>query len=234
MNNKMTDTTCNDDRPLIHESVPFGILLAIVGGFLDAYTYIGRGGVLANAQTGNIVFLGISISNGEWEKSFTYILPIIAFVIGVFVSEMIKNNSSRFFMLEWVQVVLILEMFILFLIGLLPRTISNHVVTVTISFVASLQTSAFRKLVDAPYATVMCTGNLRVASQAAYTAVTKKDRKSAIRAIRFLVIILSFFIGVMLGGVFTSEIGPRAVWCAAVILALAVVVFYREDRKTRV
>ena len=41
------------------ESYIVGVLLAIAGGFLDVYTYISRGGVFANAQTGNIVLLGI-------------------------------------------------------------------------------------------------------------------------------------------------------------------------------
>src|SRR5580658_6145873 len=41
------------------EDLPTGLLLAGVGGFLDAYTFVGRGGVFANAQTGNIVLLGV-------------------------------------------------------------------------------------------------------------------------------------------------------------------------------
>lgn len=36
----------------ISESIELGILLALSGGFMDAYSYIGRGGVFANAQTG--------------------------------------------------------------------------------------------------------------------------------------------------------------------------------------
>ena len=39
----------------ISESIELGILLALSGGFMDAYSYIGRGGVFANAQTGNML-----------------------------------------------------------------------------------------------------------------------------------------------------------------------------------
>jgi uncharacterized membrane protein YoaK (UPF0700 family) len=46
-------------------SVILGILLAIVGGFLDAYTYISRNGVFANAQSGNIVLLGVKAAQGQ-------------------------------------------------------------------------------------------------------------------------------------------------------------------------
>ena len=47
------------------ESFRIGALLAIIGGFFDAYSYLCRGGVFANAQTGNIVLLGVNIANGK-------------------------------------------------------------------------------------------------------------------------------------------------------------------------
>ena len=40
------------------ESLLLGVLLAVAGGFFDAYTYLCRGKVFANAQTGNIVLSG--------------------------------------------------------------------------------------------------------------------------------------------------------------------------------
>ena len=78
----------------IHESVRFGILLAIVGGFLDAYTFVGRGGVFANAQTGNIVLLGIYASEGEWRQALVHVPPILACVIGVIVVGLLCHGSS--------------------------------------------------------------------------------------------------------------------------------------------
>ena len=34
-------------------------LFAVVGGYLDAYSYLAHGHVFANAQTGNVVFLAV-------------------------------------------------------------------------------------------------------------------------------------------------------------------------------
>lgn len=39
------------------ESIKLGVILAIAGGFMDAYSYMCRGKVFANAQTGNILLL---------------------------------------------------------------------------------------------------------------------------------------------------------------------------------
>ena len=46
------------------ETLKLGILLALSGGFMDAYSYICRGGVFANAQTGNMLLLGVNRHRG--------------------------------------------------------------------------------------------------------------------------------------------------------------------------
>jgi uncharacterized membrane protein YoaK (UPF0700 family) len=217
----------------IHESVRFGILLAIVGGFLDAYTFVGRGGVFANAQTGNIVLLGIYASEGEWRQALVHVPPILACVIGVIVVESIKKISSRLSILDWAQAVLIIEIIVLFIIGFIPNTVPNIVVTVTVSFVASIQVSSFRKLVDSPYTTTMSTGNLRSASQAVYIAITQRDKESGIRAIRYFAIILSFLLGAFLGGLLTLIIGVKSIWGAVIVLVIAVILFSIQERKDK-
>lgn len=215
---------------VIHESVRFGMLLAIVGGFLDAYTFVGRGGVFANAQTGNIVFLGIYASKGEWRQALVHIPPILACMLGVIVVESIKKLSSRLFIQNWGQAVLILEIIVLFIIGFIPNTIPNIVVTVAVSFVASIQVSSFRKLVDSPYTTTMSTGNLRSASQAAYIAITQRNKESAIKAIRYFTIIFSFSLGAFLGGLLTLIIGVKSIWGATIVLVFALILFSIGER----
>ena len=76
----------------VSESYFIGLLLAIAGGYLDVYTYISRGCVFANAQTGNIVLLGIHIAQQNFEKITTYTLPILAFMVGVMITEIVKLN----------------------------------------------------------------------------------------------------------------------------------------------
>jgi uncharacterized membrane protein YoaK (UPF0700 family) len=74
----------NEEKICVHnltsKSVGLGILLAIVGGFLDAYIFVGRGGVFANAQTGNVVLMGIKAATGDWNQAVFHALPILAFI----------------------------------------------------------------------------------------------------------------------------------------------------------
>lgn len=57
------------------ESIRLGMLLAISGGFMDAYSYIARDHVFANAQTGNMLLLGVSLSEGELPVCRTLLFP---------------------------------------------------------------------------------------------------------------------------------------------------------------
>ncbi|HIS41615.1 MAG TPA: DUF1275 domain-containing protein, partial [Candidatus Limiplasma pullicola] len=81
-------------RGQMSESLLLGALLAVAGGFFDAYTYICRGGVFANAQTGNIVLLGLKLAEREWLRALTYLLPILAFALGVVLAEVIKQYGK--------------------------------------------------------------------------------------------------------------------------------------------
>lgn len=215
-------------KKLTSESVELGMLLAIVGGFLDAYTFVGRGGVFANAQTGNVVLMGIKAATGEWGQAVLYAVPILAFMAGVVVAEMIKKLSMRLLITDFERAVLILETAVLFIVGFIPYTSPNIIVTVAVSFVSSVQISSFRKLVGSTYSTTMVTGNLRSATQEAYIAFTKKDDESARRTIRYTTINLSFLAGAILGGLLTSFIGVKAVWVAVVVLICSIILFNNE------
>ncbi len=224
LKNKRKIRLCN----FTSESVELGILLAIVGGFLDAYTFVGRGGVFANAQTGNIVLMGIEAATGEWGQAVLHAVPILAFMVGVVVAEIIKKHSMRLSIPESERAVLILETVVLFIVGFIPYTSPNIIVTVVISFVSSVQISSFRKLVGSTYSTTMVTGNLRSATQEAYIAFTKRDYESARRAIRYSTINLSFLAGAILGALLTSFIGVKAVWIAVIVLICSVILFNSE------
>ena len=218
------------DTP-VSESVPFCMLLAIVGGFLDAYTFVGRGGVFCNAQTGNIVLLGVYLSAGRWQSALKHVPPVIAFIVGVFLAETIKRNNSPIHYLGWKRIILIFETIILFIIGFIPSSAPDVIVTATVSLVASIQVSSFRKLVDSQFNTTMSTGNLRSASQALYLAITQKDTDAAIRSIRYFIIIFSFFSGALTGGIITSLFGIRAIWSTIVLLIFAVVFMDIKEHK---
>ena len=214
------------------ESVELGFLLAVVGGFLDAYTFISRGGVFANAQTGNVVLFAIAVSGGRWHSAVGYLPPLVAFVAGVAVAETLRRPRMAQLLRRPVRAAVVLEMLVLAAVGAGPAGIPNAVVTVAVSFVAAIQTSTFRILVDDAYNTTMTTGNLRTMSQAVFVGLADHDAAARNRARRFALVIAGFVLGAVLGGLITKGVGTFAAWGAAALLGLGLIIFIYEERST--
>ena len=79
----------------ISESLPIMILLTLSGGFMDAYSYLCRGEVFANAQTGNILLFGVNLSMGHWSKALQYVCPVLAFAIGIAAAEFVRRREGE-------------------------------------------------------------------------------------------------------------------------------------------
>ena len=103
------------------ESVRIGIFLTMAGGFMDAYSYICRGKVFANAQTGNIVLLGQSLAEANFHDALKYILPIISFALGVYLCQKIQLTYKYRQRIHWRQIVLALEILFVIIIGFLSK-----------------------------------------------------------------------------------------------------------------
>jgi uncharacterized membrane protein YoaK (UPF0700 family) len=212
-------------------SVELGVLLALVGGFLDAYSFIGLGGVFSNAQTGNMVLLGVEAARLRWGQAIQHIPPILAFLLGVAVAEMLRRPRVEAVVRWPPRVALVLEIVVLTVVGFLPAGVPNIVKVVVIAFVASVQVSTFRILITWTYNTTMMTGNLRAASQALFLAVADRDPDDARKAWNFAVIILSFLVGGVIGGVLTLHIGAHTIWVAAGVLLVALGLIIFDERR---
>ena len=78
----------------------YDVLMA-VAGFFGAYTYLLRGNVFCNAQTGNVVLMGLALGAGAWGQALYYLIPISAYILGALVSELLPNPVKRRLPLRW-------------------------------------------------------------------------------------------------------------------------------------
>ncbi len=215
------------------ETFLIGAMLAIVGGFLDAYTYISRGGVFANAQTGNIVLLGMNIASGDWEKVLYYIVPILAFAAGVLVAEAVRQHFRRRPAIHWRQIILLVELFLLLGIAFLPSGRLDLAANTAISFICSLQVESFRKVNGNAFATTMCTGNLRSGMELLFRFVQTREGALLRRSFQYFGIILFFLVGAVIGFFMTELYGEKAVlFCCVVLFLVFLILFIRSEEKT--
>jgi uncharacterized membrane protein YoaK (UPF0700 family) len=215
---------------LSSNSAILGMLLAIVGGFLDAYTFVSRDGVFANAQSGNMVIFAVKVVNQEWDSALRFLSPILAFIVGVFISEVVKKPRLREVLYSYRRSILILECIILFIVGMLPESVPNIMVILCISFVSSLQISTFNKVEDWAYNSTMTTGNLRTAAESAYALFIEhnQEEKTKKQFKDFSLIILSFIFGALAGTFFTLYLGNISIWIAGGVLFIALVFYHRD------
>ncbi len=202
----------------IFESMSLCCLLASVGGFLDIYTYILKGHVFANAQTGNIVLMAYSVASGDYTSVFMYALPIIAFASGVFVSEFIRHHFSYQEMMTFHHVILIVE--IVVLTTLMKVEISRSLFNAIVGFICSMQVSTFTHVVGLPFASTMCTGNLKSMSLQFYQGIFNRKKQNIINGLIYLGIIVSFIIGAIIATGLISAIGPNALLYPILVLTV--------------
>jgi uncharacterized membrane protein YoaK (UPF0700 family) len=210
-------------------------VLAVAGGFQDAFSYIDLGGVFANAQTGNVVLFGVEAAREHWAAAVRHIPSLLAFVAGVVVAETLHRPRVAA-ALRWpARIALIVEIVVLAVVGLLPRGVPDSVLIVLIAFTASVQVTTFRTLIIWPYNTAMVTGNLRTAAQAAYAAVADRDTVAVRMAVRkarsFAVVIASFVVGAFSGGWLTLQLGRHAIWISAGVLTAALGLFLLDEHR---
>ena len=213
------------------DSFRLGALLASVGGFLDAYTYVARGQVFANAQTGNMVLMGLHLAEGDGKKAFSYFIPILAFMAGVFIDEWIKKKFCKT-KLHWRQIVLLIEIAALFIVIFLPSGKSDLFANV-LSFVCSLQVQSFRKVHGLPYATTMCTGNLRSGTEHLVRYFQTKDSSYRKKFLPYYGIIFFFILGAGIGVPCTKYLGHSAVFISCVLLCFAFLMLFVGEKKTQ-
>lgn len=214
------------------ETLTIGILLAMVGGFLDVYSYMARGGVFATAQTGNIVLLGLSIAQSRWLEALYYVFPIAAFALGILVAEAVKAFFLKNRILNWRQIVIGFEGLILFAVAFMPPGM-NVLANVSVSFVSSLQIESFRMMNGNPYASTMCTGNFRSAMELLFLYGKGRDRVSLEKSLAYFHVIFFFIVGVVVGAFATRHLAERSVLLACIPQFLVfLLLFLRKGKES--
>lgn len=198
------------------------MLLAVIGGIMDAYSYTVRGGVFATGQTGNLVLVVFGLMNKNYSAMWRAVVPIIAFAVGIFLAQHLLYSVFSKRHIHWKRSVLLMEAVLLFAVGFIPRDTPKLIANTMISFSAAMQFCCFRQYGESlsAYASVFCTGNMRSCAENYYKGIVQKEPGCLKRAFGYTGILGSFFAGaccvVGLSGVFRE----RAIWLAS-LLALA-------------
>ena len=204
------------------------VFLAMSGGFQDAYTYFTRDEVFSNAQTGNVVLMSQNFMTGQWGEGLRYLFPVLAFAIGVVAAERIQSTFKYAKKLHWRQMILLIEILILFAVGFMPGEL-DMLATVLVSFSCALQVQTFRKVEGNAYASTMCIGNLRSGTAALSAYMRERKPRLLHQALCYFAIIFLFAIGAGIGGRLSMAYGERAIWVSSILLLIGFLLMFIEE-----
>lgn len=216
-------------RKQMSESFLMVAFLSLSGGLQDAYTYVFRGNVFANAQTGNIVLLSQNIISRKWGGAIHYLIPLISFAIGIIAAEMVRARFKQNRKIHWRQLVLILEILLLFAVAFLPSQF-NIIANAIVSFSCAMQVQTFRKVNGYPFASTMCIGNIRSGMDSLYAYMRTRDKDILQKTMCYFGIIFLFACGAGIGEYFIQFMGAHTIWLSCGFLFISFMfMFIKEE-----
>ena len=221
-------------RGQMSEAFCTAMFLSLSGGLQDVYTYLFRGKVFANAQTGNIVLMAVHAFAGEWGRVLHYLVPLCFFALGVFAAELMHQKLQNLQRLHWRQLVVLCEIVMLFVVGFFPQE-WNLMANALVSFACAMQVQSFRKVNGFSYASTMCIGNLRSGTAALSFYLRERRPEQLRQAMYYLGIIVLFAIGAGIGGNLSANYGIHMIWvsCGLLIVSFLLMFLDIEARRSR-
>ena len=217
-------------RGQMSESFLIAGILSISGGLQDAYTYMYRGKVFANAQTGNIVLLSQNLVDRNWQAALRYFSPLLFFALGVAMAECIRMKYQKAQKIHWRQLVLVTEIVLLFAVGFFPNEM-DLLANAMVSFACAMQVQAFRKVNGYAFASTMCIGNLRSGMESLVVCFHLHDKKALYKALHYFGVILLFAIGAGLGAQGVAVFGNRTIWFSCALLLVSLCFMFIQDEE---
>lgn len=214
------------------DSFRAAIFIILSGGFQDAYTYCCRGGVFANAQTGNIVLLSTALFQREWPTALKYLIPILSFMIGIAAAEVVHIRLKHYEKIHWRQIILLCEILLLLAVGFMPQRL-DALANALVSFVCALQVQTFHKVRGHAYASTMCIGNMRSGTEALCAYFHTRDKEILHKALTYFGVVLLFALGAGVGSIATLHWGAGTIWLSCGLLTVSFLIMFVHDEEEK-
>lgn len=193
----------------------FACLLTFCAGFVDAYTFMERGGTLVAGQTGNVVFLSVELIHHKTGEIEVKLATMLAFMLGIFLITVLRPifEQSLWRVTSISPLVLICT-----LVGSMPNTVPNMFIVPPIAFCMGVVATAFGEVDGIVYNNSFMTGNIKK-TMVAFGNFVRTSEKPYLKEGIFFVALLGIFItGAIISTYLIQFYALRTIWIVAVIL----------------
>lgn len=227
----------SQDRPyvLVCERTWIYHILTATAGFWGAFTYLLRGNIFCNAQTGNVVLMGMALGSGQWGHALYYLIPISAYIAGAFFSELLPNPVKHRLPIRWETLLIGVEILAVLFLGLLPESAPVQISQVTINFIASMQYNTFRQSQGVTMATTFATNHVRqigvgLAQELRHLHTGNKNHRKKWAA--HFAMLMFFFSGTVVGSVACNLLSGAAILLTIIPLGVVFAALLHADLTT--
>ena len=210
------------------EKTQFLIGITLLGGYVNTYAFIARGGNMVSFHTGNQIRCGMSLAYGNLSDFVFYLIPILMCFFGVCLSEILKWMFKKS---DWRLNTMLLEAAVLFIVGLLPTSM-NVAAGYSLSVLAGTHFCIFRSWEGSAHNSTIGTGNLRNLAQLFCKAVTGGSA-AKLKFLRYLCVFLSFPTGAFLGTRITIRLGNYGIWPLSALMLLWALIYYIQTKREK-
>ena len=209
--------------------------LMTISGVFGAYTYLLRGNVFCNAQTSNVVLMGLALGAGKWGRALYYLIPISAYLLGAFVSELLPNPVKHRLPIRWDTLLIAIEMLFVAVLGFIPDSAPVQISQIAINFIASMQYNTFRQAEGVPMATTFATNHIRqigigLAKELQHRHSADKSHRE--KLLKHTQMLLFFAGGAVVGTLFCRLLVGRAIWLTLIPLGVIFLTLLHADLTT--
>lgn len=197
--------------------------VVLLGGFYGVYTYLARGGVFANAQTGNLVMLAAAIGQLNWHRAFMIMIPITAFGCGTALSETLNRKFASVGRLHLESYLIIIEMILTVLLGFIPHSVPDQIAQSILNFICSMQYNTFRQSDGEPMAAKFCVNHVRTMALNIVKWRCDKDQLASVIWREHLSMLVMFICGGAIAAIACRHFDIRAIWVALILQTVILV-----------
>lgn len=199
---------------------------AAVGGFFGAYAILCRCGILASAQTMNLLELTLNALEGDWTAVLLHAGALVLYVGGTMLTVLLPHFCG----VDMRRAVPIIDALACVILCFIPAQANVLLSLYPIFFAMSVQWSTFSGAKGFVSSTIFSTNNTKQASLALAKFITDGDRSHFKKVNFYVLTLLAFHAGAAVAFFAVKLMGTVGAWVNILLAALAFAMVVREDR----
>lgn len=216
---------CYMDREITEKYVHF--TMAIMGGFLGAYTLLNYHDLFGNAQTVNMITMAMDIVGHNLGDFLLRLLDFGVYILGFVVTVLLARNTT----INLHICSILINMVVSIGVCLIPEETNDFIALCPILFATAFQWNSFKGADGFVCSTIFSTNNLRQFTTAVTSYLCDKEEEQKRKAKFFGGVLACYHIGVAISFLMYLHFKRTGAWICVVPAIFAIILECQEKGK---